>query len=448
MYFRRLLFSIIFSCISILSLAQTPASSIERYKKLYLEGKIKGDAYMTLLFTAVSMAGAEFENKLKVRKTESFVSEELLGNAFTALFDTPQPTPQDVNNATETILMSLGFDKNEILKISSDVNNLSKYFNDNINLFSNPEYLGGAMSYLALKTEGLGNSDLISYAAGAGNLNTLSGNAIVTADFAIAAIDFIATAVKEQKEINALNRTKRNFFYQYCLKLSDYSLERNKILYPDIVIDSSNWMNYFNPINFERVHFKRRNKASVRNYRTEPQADEILLTWKETEIIDKRTAGSFQDSVVYLPFFNKNLKFDFSRDFEFHMTVSTDIPIGAVVELKIADNYLFGYTPVLGAKYSDVTTHQSYKYNPLTHEFDKGIAAMVPKKFYPPNKTEKELVLKKVGNKFFAYWVADNQKVCKTEITTFFNRDSFKVAFRGNAYGSQMIIKNVSLKYL
>jgi hypothetical protein len=430
------------------SQAQSLATSMERYRKLCLNGKISGDAYMTLLFTAISMAAAEHEKKLKEKVADSLITEEQMGTAFNLLFLKQNPSEIEIKSATETILMSLGYKKDEVLKIGSDIQQLGATFNENAAILTNPEFLGSAMSYLALRTEGMSNADMLAYTAGSGTLNDLTGDAVVAADFAVAAVQFIGSAVKEQQEINALYRLKRDFFNQYCLKLSDYGPERNKLLYPDVQIDSSNWKIYFNPIDAYRADVGR--KASLRNYKTEPHQDGIMLSWKANEKLDKRTLGSVQDSVIFTSLFSNDLKFDFSRDFEFHMTVASDQPIGAIVILKIADNYEVSYTPVLTAAYSDVTIYGGYKYNPINGLMECGIGAMVPKKFHPNDKNQKELVLKKVGNKLISYWINDKQKVCDSEITTFFNRDSFKVTFIGDTYfkGDQMLIKHISLKYL
>lgn len=444
----RLLILIILSFLGFRSQARTLTTSMERYKKLYLDGKISGDAYMTLLFTAISMAAAEQENKLKAKEAEPLISENQMSTAFNMLFQKQNPSATEVKSAAETILMSLGYDKSEVGKIDADIQQLGATFNENTAILTKPEYLGSAMSYLALRTEGMNKADLLAYTAGSGMLNDLSGDAIVATEFAVEAVQFIGNAVKEQQELNGLYRLKRDFFNQYCLKLSDYAPERNKMLFPDIQIDSSNWKNYFNQIDVYRADMGR--NANLRNYRTDPHEAGIMLSWKATDRLNKRSNGSFQDGITFTSLFTNDLKFDFSRDFEFRMTVASDQPIGAIVILKIADNYEVSFTPVLTAGYSDVTTYGRYKYNPINGFMERGIGAMVPKKFHPGNKNQKELILKKVGSKLISYWVDDKQKICESEITTFFNRNSFKVAFIGDTYykGDQMLIKQISLKYL
>lgn len=438
----------ILSFLGLTSQAQSRANSMERYKKLYLDGKISGDAYMTLLFTAISMAAAEHDKKLKEKVTDTLITETQMSKAFNMLLQKQNPSQLETKSAIESILMSMGYDKAGVVKINPEIQQLVATFNKNGNIFSNPEFLGSAMSYLAFRTEGLGNTDMLAYTAGSGMLNDLTGDIVVAADFAAAAVQFIGSGIKEQKELNALYRLKRDFFDKHCLKLSDYGPVRNKLQYPDIQIDSSNWKSFFNQIDAYRVDVGR--KGKTRNYKTEPHPDGILLSWKVTENLDLQSMGTLKDSVIFTSLFSKDMNFDFSRDFEFHMTVESDKPIGAIVALKIADNYEVSFTPVLTAGYSNVTTYGRYKYNPVKGTIERGIGAMIPKKFHPQDKNRKEIVLKKVGNKLISYWTNDKEKVCESDISTFFNRDSFKVAFIGDTFykGDQMLIKNISLKYL
>jgi len=293
----------------------------------------------------------------------------------------------------------------------------------------------------------MNNTDIVSFAAGAGNLNLLSGDQIVAAEFAVEAINFIAAAVKEQQELNAVYRSKRNFFIQHAIKLSDYSTQRNKTAYPDITIDSTNWKKYFNPVDFERRHGARR-KTDIRHYKTELHSEGLLLSWKTTEVAQPQ--GTLIDSIVWRPMFTSDLRFDFSRDFEFRMMVGGDKPIGAIISIKIADNYLFDFTPVLTAGYSDVTKYGPYRYNAVTNLLTLGMSTAIPKKFHPSNKLKKELVIQKKGNLLRASWETEKSKFSEVEINTFFNKDSFKVTFLGDNYykGDEMIIYNVSLKYL
>lgn len=440
--------------------AQGNLSMMQEYKKLLLANKISSESYMVLLLTATNMAAAEKIGLLKTNESTTNKTDLVQFTiALNRLVNQKQSSTKELTQSLEVVINGLGVDVKDKESLNQEINTYSGQINSHdttIDIYD----LSEMITLFAISGNGakVGNSSAL--ANGVLSNTGLSQEELLLLEAGSGLLSMINDDINTQRKLKEINDTKESFFNTHSPKINDFPMARNRDIYPDIIIDSSNWINYVSDFNFYRkdwVYLS--NKRKFRNYKTIKKDNELIIDWTTIKILGKEEPTPMNvkiDTGEWRDLFTKDVKFDFSKDFVLTLKTSSPHWSDAHILIEIGGTYLFNFVPMYAGKNSGVSAYNSYRYDPATNNLTMGrMTTMIEQKFATNKTNIRELVITKRGNTLLCYWECkeckQNENVpMEINVDKLYHNERIRMWISGSSIskGEQIKINSISLKYL
>lgn len=446
--------------------AQGNLSMMQEYKKLLLSNKISSESYMVLLLTATNMAAAEKIGLLKTNEeTKNKTDLVQFTIALNKLVNHNHSSTRELTQSLEVVINGLGVEVKDKQSFNKEINTFSSQVNTRDTSFDVYD-LSEMITLFAISGNGAKVNNSSALVNGVLSNTGLSQEELMLLEVGSELLNMINEDINAQRKLKEINDAKQSFFNTHSPKINDFPIVRNKSIYPDVNIDSSNWIYYVSDFNFYRkdlVYLS--NKMKFRNYKTIKKDDELTIDWTTIKILDKDEpipmnvkidTGTYNNSGEWRDLFNKDVKFDFSKDFVFVLKTSSPSWSDAGIQIEIGGTYCFDFNPVYMGNKSGISAYNSYQYDPATNNLTKGrMTTMIEQKFTTNKTNIRELVITKKGNKLLCYWECkeckQNENVpMEINMDKLYHNERIRMRIRGSfiAKGEQIKINSISLKYL